>query len=73
MPVGNGGAGLAVAAGASPAAQVLLGRTVAVIGGAMYAQYRTMRRGAVSAFAGRHHGGRGCIVLRQPFDRARHG
>ena len=33
MPVGNEGAGLVVAAGASPAAQALLGRTVAVIGG----------------------------------------
>jgi NADPH:quinone reductase-like Zn-dependent oxidoreductase len=42
MPVGNEGAGLVVAAGASPAAQALLGRTVAVIGGAMYAQYRAM-------------------------------
>lgn len=42
MPVGNEGAGLVVAAGASPAAQALLGRTVAVIGGAMYAQYRVM-------------------------------
>ncbi len=42
MPVGNEGAGLVVAAGASPAAQALLGRTVAAIGGAMYAQYRVM-------------------------------
>ena len=42
MPVGNEGAGLVVAAGAAPAAQVLLGRTVAVIGGAMYTQYRAM-------------------------------
>ena len=42
MPVGNEGAGLVVAAGASAAAQALLGRTVAVIGGAMYAQYRAM-------------------------------
>lgn len=42
MPVGNEGAGLVVAAGASPAAQALLGRTVGVIGGAMYAQYRAM-------------------------------
>ena len=42
LPVGNEGAGLVVAAGASPAAQALLGRTVAVIGGAMYAQYRAM-------------------------------
>lgn len=42
MPVGNEGAGLVVAAGSSPAAQALLGRTVAVIGGAMYAQYRAI-------------------------------
>lgn len=42
MPVGNEGAGLVVAAGAAPAAQALVGRTVAVIGGAMYAQYRAM-------------------------------
>ena len=42
MPVGNEGAGLVVAAGSSPAAQALLGRTVAVIGGAMYSQYRVM-------------------------------
>lgn len=42
MPVGNEGAGKVVAAGSSPAAQALLGKTVAVIGGAMYAQYRSM-------------------------------
>lgn len=42
MPVGNEGAGLVVAAGASPAAQALLGRKVAAIGGAMYAQYRAV-------------------------------
>jgi NADPH2:quinone reductase len=40
MPVGNEGAGVVVKAGSSPAAQALLGRTVAMIGGAMYAQYR---------------------------------
>ena len=42
LPAGNEGAGLVVAAGASDAAQALLGKTVAVIGGAMYAQYRCM-------------------------------
>ena len=42
LPVGNEGAGLVVAAGASPAAQALLGKTVAVLGGAMYAQYRAV-------------------------------
>lgn len=43
MPVGNEGAGVVVKAGASPAAQALLGKTVALVGGAMYAQYRTMK------------------------------
>jgi NADPH:quinone reductase-like Zn-dependent oxidoreductase len=40
MPVGNEGAGVVIAAGADPAAQALIGRTVAVLGGAMYAQHR---------------------------------
>jgi NADPH2:quinone reductase len=40
MPVGNEGAGLVIAAGASDAAQALLGKNVAVLGGAMYSQYR---------------------------------
>ncbi len=43
MPVGNEGAGLVVAAGSDPAAQALLGKLVAGIGGAMYAQYRTLK------------------------------
>ncbi len=43
MPVGNEGAGVVVAAGASPAAQALLGKTVAVLGGAMYSQYRCVK------------------------------
>ena len=43
MPVGNEGAGIVVAAGSSPEAQALLGKTVAVLGGAMYAQYRCVR------------------------------
>jgi NADPH2:quinone reductase len=42
MPVGNEGAGIVVKAGSSPAAQALLGRTVACVGGGMYAQYRCM-------------------------------
>ncbi|MCH2173024.1 zinc-binding dehydrogenase [Myxococcota bacterium] len=40
LACGNEGAGVVVAAGASPASQALLGRTVALLGGAMYAQYR---------------------------------
>ena len=43
LPVGNEGAGVVVAAGSSAAAQALLGRTVAVVGGAMYAQYRCIK------------------------------
>jgi NADPH2:quinone reductase len=42
MPVGNEGAGTVVAAGSSQAAQALMGRTVAVLGGAMYSQFRTV-------------------------------
>jgi len=40
LPVGNEGAGTVVAAGDSPEAQGLVGKTVAVMGGGMYAQYR---------------------------------
>ena len=40
LPVGNEGAGVVVEAGTSDAAQALLGKTVALLGGAMYAQYR---------------------------------
>lgn len=43
LQVGNEGAGEVVAAGASADAQALMGRTVAVLGGAMYAQYRVAR------------------------------
>jgi len=43
LPVGNEGAGVVVAAGDSPAAQALLGKVVAILGGAMYAQYRCIR------------------------------
>jgi len=42
MPVGNEGCGLVVRAGASPEAQALMGKTVALIGGSMYAQYRAL-------------------------------
>ncbi|HEX4352814.1 MAG TPA: zinc-binding dehydrogenase [Polyangiales bacterium] len=40
LPVGNEGAGVVVATGSSPNARALLGKTVSVIGGAMYSQYR---------------------------------
>jgi NADPH2:quinone reductase len=46
LPVGNEGAGTVVAAGASDAAQGLLGKTVALVAGAMYAQYRCVAAAA---------------------------
>ena len=39
LPIGNEGAGTVVAAGESPAAQALIGKTVAVLSGATYTQY----------------------------------
>ena len=43
LPVGNEGAGVVVKAGSSPAAQALMGKTVAILGGAMYSQFRAIR------------------------------
>jgi NADPH:quinone reductase len=43
MAVGNEAAGVVVQAGASPAAQALLGKTVAIVGGSMYTQYRCVK------------------------------
>ena len=42
LPVGNEGAGTVVAAGSSPAAQALVGKSVGIAGGGMYAQYRAV-------------------------------
>lgn len=42
MPVGNEGAGVVIRTGSSDAAKALMGKTVSVIGGAMYSQYRTV-------------------------------
>ena len=42
MLVGNEGAGIVVGAGASDAAQALLGKTVAALGRAMYAEFRVL-------------------------------
>jgi NADPH2:quinone reductase len=42
LPVGNEGAGTVVAAGSSSAAQALIGKKVAIAGGAMYSQYRAI-------------------------------
>src|SRR5216110_3448933 len=43
MPVGNEGAGVVIRTGSSDAAKALMGKTVAMIGGAMYSQYRCLR------------------------------
>jgi NADPH:quinone reductase-like Zn-dependent oxidoreductase len=43
MAVGNEGAGVVIRTGSSDAAKALMGRTVAMIGGAMYAQYRCLK------------------------------
>jgi len=45
MPVGNEGAGVVVNAGSSGEVQALLGKTVAIFGGAMYSQYRCLKVG----------------------------
>jgi NADPH:quinone reductase-like Zn-dependent oxidoreductase len=43
MAVGNEGAGVVIKTGTSDAARALMGRTVAMIGGAMYTQYRCLK------------------------------
>lgn len=43
MPVGNEGAGTVIEAGSSDAARALLGKTVSMVGGGMYAQYRLLK------------------------------
>jgi NADPH:quinone reductase len=45
MYVGNEGGGVVVAAGSSPGAQALLGKTVGFLSGNAYAQYRTLHFG----------------------------
>ena len=42
MPVGNEGAGVVIAAGKSDEAQAMIGKTVGMIGGSMYSEYRTL-------------------------------
>jgi NADPH2:quinone reductase len=45
LPVGNEGAGVVIAAGKSAQAQALIGKTVAILGGSMYSQYRVLNAG----------------------------
>ena len=53
LPVGNEGAGTVVAAGSSPEAQALMGKLVAILGGEMYATYRTVKAKAAVAGSGK--------------------
>ncbi|MDH6247134.1 zinc-binding dehydrogenase [Mycobacterium sp. OTB74] len=46
LPVGNEGAGTVVAAGTEASAQALVGKTVGIAGGGMYAQYRVVNAAA---------------------------
>jgi NADPH2:quinone reductase len=45
LPAGNEGAGVVVRAGSSDQARALMGKTVAILGGAMYAQFRCIKAG----------------------------
>jgi len=51
LPVGNEGAGVVVHTGSADQARALMGKTVAILGGAMYAQFRSApsRRASVSS------------------------
>ena len=71
MPVGNEGAGVVVKAGRRDA-QALIGKTVAMLGGAMYAQYRTAKAPTCRRAAGGRERRRRRVLLRQSADRARH-
>lgn len=51
LPVGNEGAGVVVASGSSAEARALVGRTVGLIGGASYSQWRVLPAAAVLPFA----------------------
>ena len=53
MPVGNEGAGMVVATGSSDAAKALLGKTVAVLGGAMYSDRKSTRLNSSHSIASR--------------------
>ena len=73
MAVGNEAAGVVVQAGSSPAAQALLGKTVAIVGGSMYSQYRCVKAKTCLVLPpGDDAGGRRRLV-RQSAHRARHG
>ena len=73
LPVGNEGAGVVVQAGSSPAAQALLGKTVAILGGAMYAQYRCIKAVQCLVLPPGTTPAEGASCFVNPAHRARHG
>ena len=64
---------MVVAAGESPAAQALMGKTVALLGGAMYAQYPRIKADQCLLLPAGDDAGRRRRLLRQSAHRAGHG
>lgn len=64
LPVGNEGAGTVVGAGEGEYAQSLMGKTVALLGGALYAQYRCVPAASVLPLLPEHTAkdGASCFV-----------
>ena len=62
--VGNEGACSVIDAGSSPAAQALVGKTVALAGGGMYAQYRAVKASVCPRTGRRHACERRCVFVR---------
>ena len=64
LPVGNEGAGTVVGAGEGDYAQSLMGKTVALLGGALYAQYRCVPAASVLPLLPEHTAkdGASCFV-----------
>ncbi len=64
LPLGNEGAGTVVAAGDDDVSQALMGKTVAVMGGGMYAEYRCLPAGMCMALLPEHTAkdGASCFV-----------
>ena len=73
MPVGNEGAGVVVEGRLIAAAQALLGKTVAMLGGAMYSQYRTLKAAQCLLLPDGTTPAEGASCFVNPLTVARHG
>src|SRR3546814_17643984 len=67
LAIGNEGCGTVVAAGESPEAQALLGKTVALLGGEMYAEYRCLPVQMVMPLPADPHPSAGASCFPTPF------